>query len=371
MVSRYQDVDRILRDYKRFRNNPGTTQEEHHQAQPRRPSVDRGLVAADPPVHTRLRRLVRQAFTARQMANMEGYIRAAAHKLLDPAAQRGVFDLMSVLAKPLPVLVIARMIGWPEEDFALIEKWCEGPRRIEPFVQSYRLDAIDPPLSKEEIRDWIRTSVRFKRRLALLVEERRSSPQDDVVSRMVEAGSHEDQLSLEETKAMLRFLIPVGNAATTNLIGNGVLALLRSPERMQELRERPDLVADAVEELLRYDSPMQVASRVATEDTEIAGHPVASESRVHLLLGAANRDPEQFERPDELDFGRADNRHVAFGRGVHHCLGAPLARLEGRIALEVLLERFADIRFAASPAPTFGRTVVKRGLKHLHVCVRR
>lgn len=379
LVSRYRDVNRILRDYKHFRNGPGDAKEEH-QAQNARPllNVNRlvapdpnRLVAADPPVHTRLRRLVRQAFNVRQMAKMEGYIRTAAHRLLDPAADEGVFDLVSVLAKPLPVLVIARMIGWPEEDFALFKKWCESPRRLEPFVQKYRLDAIDPPLSKEEIRDWIRTAVRFKRRLALLVEERRSSPQDDVVSRMVEAGSHEDRLSLKETKAMLRFLISVGNAATTNLIGNGVLALLRSPERMQQLKRSPNLLPSAVEELLRYDSPQQVTTRIATEDTEIAGHPVASESRVHLLLGAANRDPEKFERPDELDFGRADNRHVAFGRGVHHCLGAPLARLEGRVALEVLLERFADIRLAASPAPIFGRTVVKRGLKHLHVCVRR
>ena len=170
---------------------------------------------------------------------------------------------------------------------------------------------------------------------------------------------------------MVRFLLSVGNTLMWSLIGNGLLALLRHPEKMQLLREQPDLIADAVEEFLRYDAPLQLVFRLAAEDTEVAGTPVPAGSRLALLLGSANRDPEQFERPDELDFTRADNRHVAFGRGIHHCLGARLARLEARVVVEVLLERFADIQLAGDPPPTFGRPLPERGLEHLHVRVRK
>lgn len=169
---------------------------------------------------------------------------------------------------------------------------------------------------------------------------------------------------------MVRLLALAGSNLTPNLIGNGILALLRHPEQMQLLRDRPELLPDAVEELMRYDTPVQVNCRRCTEDTEIAGRPVAAGSLVAVLLGSANHDPDRFERPDELDLTRPDKRHLSFGRGVHHCLGAPLARLEFRIALEVLLERFADIQIAAPP-PAFKRMIGLRGPQHLHVRVRK
>ena len=370
LVSRYHDVDRILRDYKLFSRREAI----------REPAFPT-LVGAKPPTHTRLRRLTSRAFTAGQMMNMEDYIRSTVHRLLDQAdgaTDRFDLDLMSVLARPLPVLVIGRMIGWPEEDFDLFKDWAVGPEPLtkrwlaEPLMQSIGLEsAVGPPFSKQEIRQQIATEVPFDRRLVRLVEERRAEPRDDVVSRMVESGSREDRLTRGQTIHMLRFLIRVGNSATSNLIGNGLLALLRHPKQLQMLREQPDLVTEAVEEVLRYDAPMQVLRRAATEDTEIAGRSIAAKSWVLLLLGAANRDPDQFERPDELDLTRANKRNVAFGRGIHHCLGARLARLEARVAFEVLLERYADIRLAGSPPPTFGRTVAKRGLMHLHVRVER
>lgn len=367
LVSRYRDIDRVLRDYKRFRNSPPRNSQ---AASPTLP-----LVGTNPPVHTRLRRLASRAFTAGQMARMEDRVRATAHKLLDRVAEKDTFDLMSAFAKPLPVRVIGRMIGWPKQDFAIFENWSAGVRRPEPFALRIGLAPVVEPLtrcSKNELRQWIRTKWRFDRRLDRLVEERRSEPRDDVVSMMVDAGSDEDdRLTLKEARAMVRFLLSVGNSSTTNLIGNGMLALLRRPEQLQLLRERPDLLADAVQELLRYDAPLQVIRRVATENTEVAGRLVASESPVLLLLGGANRDPDQFPRPDELDFGRADKRHVAFGRGVHRCLGARLAELEGRVAVEVLLERFTDIRLASYPPPSFKRKIMERGLKHLHIRVRR
>ena len=362
LVTRYRDVDRILRDFKRF------------VCRGRRPPT---LSCCDPPDHTRRRRWASSAVTPEQMSQMEDYIRAAAHKLLDQKSDGDAFECMSVLAKPLPVLVVGRMVGWPKEDFALLEEWAEGlaeGNRFRPtFLQQMGL-APQPKLSKEGLRQLLRTEVLFNRRLARLVEERRADPQDDVVSRIVTARSRDGSPLPDEpgeTLTMLRFLLSVGNASTSNLIGNGLFALLRRPDKMQLLREQPDLIEDAVEEFLRYDAPLQLAFRFAAEDTEVAGSPVPTGTRLALLLGSANRDPEQFERPDELDFTRADNRHVAFGRGIHHCLGARLARLEARVAVEVLLERFSDIQLSGDPPPTFGRPLPERGLEHLHVRVRK
>lgn len=373
LVTRYRDVDRILRDFKRF------VCCRHHSRSPttgsgRRPPT---LSCCDPPDHTRRRRWASSAVTPEQMSQMEDYIRAAAHKLLDQKSDGGAFECMSVLAKPLPVLVVGRMVGWPKEDFALLEEWAEGlaeGNRFRPtFLQQMGL-APQPKLSKEGLRQLLRTEVLFNRRLARLVEERQADPQDDVVSRIVTAQSRGGSPLPDEpgeTLTMLRFLLSVGNASTSNLIGNGLFALLRCPDKMQLLREQPALIEDAVEEFLRYDAPLQLAFRFAAEDTEVAGSPVPTGTRLALLLGSANRDPEQFERPDELDFTRADNRHVAFGRGIHHCLGARLARLEARVAVEVLLERFSDIQLSGDPPPTFGRPLPERGLEHLHVRVRK
>ncbi len=357
LVTRYQDVDRILRDFKGFRNG-------HRSDRPRKM-----LAGYDPPEHTRLRRLARQAFTPGQMEQMEDHTRATAHKLLDRVADQGVFDCITALAKPLPILVIGRMVGLPEDDMELFKRYL-GHDPMEPFVRRRRW-LREPTPSKEHLRQKLRTKLLFARRLTRLVEERRSEPRDDVVSRLVKTGSQDDRLTQEEAERMLHFLLKVGNLLTKSLIGNGLLALLRQPEQMQLLRERPEFLADAVEELLRYDAPMQLTIRTATEDTVIAGSPVAAETLVIPLLGAANRDPEQFEQPDQLDFTRTDNRHVAFGRGIHHCLGARLARLEARVVFEVLLERFADVQLTGSPPPAFGRTVLDRGLEHLHIRVRK
>ncbi len=360
LVTRYRDVDRILRDFKRHSSGPAT-------------GTSSELAHCNPPDHTRRRRWASSAVTPGHMSQMEDYIRAAAHKLLDQKSDGGVFDCISVLAKPLPVLVVGRMIGWPREDFALLEEWAEGAAEgiyLRPtFLQHMGL--APQSKSKKRLRQWLRTVVLFDRRLVRLVQERQADPQDDVVSRIVTARSRDDRNTLPEAVTMVRFLLSVGNTLTWSLIGNGLLALLRHPEKMQLLREQPDLVADAVEEFLRYDAPLQLVFRWAAEDTEVASTPVPTGSCLALLLGSANRDPEQFERPDELDFTRADNRHVAFGRGIHHCLGARLARLEARVAVEVLLERFADIQLVSDPPPTFGCPLPERGLEHLHVRVRK
>ena len=360
LVSRYQDVERILRDYEAF--SLGTRQRREHGGH--------SMVGSDPPEHTRLRRFARRAFTPGVMAQMEDYTRSAAHKLLDRVADEDVVDWMSVLAEPLPVLVIGRMVGLPEDDMGLYEQWeC---RRYQPESYIRRMGWLrEPTHSKEELRHWLRTKVLFSRRMARLVEERRSDPRDDGLSRLVEADSQGDRLTHKEAESLLHLVLGFGSGATRDIIGTGLLVLLRHPEHMRLLRERPELLADAVDELLRYDAPVQVIRRIAVQGHQVAGTPVAAESQVTLLLGAANRDPEQFERPDELDFARADKRHLAFGRGVHHCLFARLGRMAARVAFEVLLERFADVQLAGSPPPAFARRVSVRQLMHLHIRVRR
>ena len=358
LVSRYRDVDRILRDHKRFSNDL-------RRGAPTR-SIDArsklvpSMISLDPPDHTRLRGLVNRAFTPRQVTKMEDYVRATAHRLLDRAiqgARTASFDLMSAFAAPLPTLVIGRMIGVPDEDFARFKNWSDRFARV-----------LEPILTKEESEDVFRADAEFARYFARVIEERRREPRDDLVSRLIRAEHEEDRLTSQETYVMLRLLLVAGNETTTNLIGNGMLALLRNPGQLEALRGQPGLIKDAVEELVRFDSPVQVDARFATEDVEIAGRSVKAGSRVALLLGGANRDPEQFRRPDELDVARSDKGNISFGRGIHHCLGAPLARLEGRVAFEVLLERFPGIRLG-DRTPAFARTIVLRGLERLDVAV--
>ena len=356
-----EHVDRILRDYEAFSLKPAR----------QRWKIAAGIFDSDPPEHTRLRRFARRAFTPERMVQMESYVRTTAHKLLDQVADQDVFDWVSVLAQPLPVLVIGRMVGLPRTTMELFKEAIES-RYQHSDNYSQRMGWLrEPTPSKERLRQWLRTKVLVTRRLAGFVEERRSEPRDDVVSTLVEADSQGDRLTGEEATAMLHLVLNVGDGSTRDLIGTGLLALLRHPEHMRLLRERPELIADAVEELLRYDAPVQLVSRISVEDTEIAGIPVAANSHVTLLFGAANRDPDRFEQPDELDFARADKRHFTFGRGIHHCLFARLARMEARVAFEVLLERFADVQLANTPPPAFVRKAMLRELKHLHIRVRR
>lgn len=358
VVSRYEDVDRILRDHKSFGND--FTKGGTPRQMKTRSKLRKSMLSLDPPDHTRLRGLVSRAFTPRSVAEMEGFVRDTARDLLDAAADRSEFDLMSAFAGPLPTLVIARMIGVPSDDLPRFKEWSDRFARV-----------LEPIISEHERQQIFRTEKEFADYFAQVIEERRKEPRDDLVTRLVQAEDEGDRLTSDETKVMLRLLLVAGNETTTNLIGNGMLALLRHPDQLAQLREQPERIPAAVEELLRYDSPVQVDARTALHEMEIGGRRVKAGSRTALLIGGANHDPDRFDRPDELDVTRPDSGNISFGRGIHHCLGAPLARLEGRVALETLLERFADIRLAAGPPPEFRSAIVLRGLKHLRVRVRR
>ncbi len=356
VVSRYADVDRILRDHRNFSNDLQKARSSHGSLGTRK-KLKPSMLVSDPPDHTRLRGLVNRAFTPRSVAKMEDYIRATAHRLLDEVGGTDEFDLMKAFAVPLPKLVIARMIGVPENDLHRFKVWSDRLAR-----------ALEPLLTPEEAEDVVRTDRKLAEYHAAIVERRRREPRDDLVSRLVEAEEHGDQLTSDETIVMLRLLLIAGNETTTNLIGNGVRALLCNPGQLALLRERRELVPAAVEELLRYDSPVQLDMRITARDVEIGDRAVPAGTLLALAIGSANHDEERFHRPAELDITRSDHGNISFGRGIHHCLGAPLARLEGRIALETLLERFDEIRFGARP-PKYRRTVVLRGLEHFAVRV--
>ena len=358
VVSRFADVDRILRDHRNFSNNLKSARHARGIVATRR-KLKPSMLALDPPDHTRLRGLVNRAFTPRSVAELEDFIRATAHRLIDKVEGTDEFDLMSAFAVPLPTIVIARMIGVPERDLDRFKVWTSRLAR-----------AMEPILAPDEQEQVYRTHQQLAEYFKAIIDQRRRTPRDDLVSRLVQAEEQGDKLTRDETIVMLRLLLLAGNETTTNLIGNGVRALLRHPGQLALLRERPKLVPSAVEELLRYDSPAQLDMRIARRDLVVGDSAVPSGTLIGLLIGSANHDPERFRRPDELDITRSDQGNISFGRGIHHCLGAPLARLEARIALEVLLERFEQIGFGTRP-PTYRRSIVLRGLEHLDVRVRR
>lgn len=358
VVSRYEDVDAILRDHRQFLNGERDWNSENLVNSSIRRELTPSILSLDPPDHTRLRGLVNRAFTPREMAKMEDQVRETAHALLDEVGDDNEFDLMSNLATLLPMVVIAEMIGVPTDDRERFKTWSDRFARV-----------LEPNLTDEEGRLVLETADEFERYFAPIIEERRREPTEDLVSRLALAEEEGQKLTTEETQVTLRLLLVAGNETTTNLIGNGLRALLQHPEQLQLLREQPELIPTAIEELLRYDPPVQLDGRYVAEDVEIGGKAVERGSRLALLIGGANRDPDQFSDPETLDVTRDEGVNISFGRGIHHCLGAPLARLEGRIAFEVLLERFDDIRFGARE-PVYKPNIVLRGLREFDIRVR-
>jgi cytochrome P450 PksS len=295
----------------------------------------KNMVAQDEPNHRRLRNLVHKAFTPRMIENLTGRVEQLVDGLLDAAAKKPVVDLIADLALPVPLTVISEMLGVPEKD-----------RR--PFQRMMARLAED--LGNTSFTGLLRSypaAIRLDRFFRELVKLRREQPGADLTSALVQAEEAGDHLDEEELISMIFLLLFAGHETTVNLIGNGTLALLENPEQLQKLREHPELIDSAIEELLRYANPVgQPGVRFAREDIELHGHTIPKGSAVMPLLASANRDEAAFENADRLDIARSPNRHVAFGYGIHYCLGAPLARLEARIAILKLVQRFPDIRLA-------------------------
>ena len=359
LFTRHSDVDAILRDHRRFGSDPrtGSLSSRQHAMLP--PPEEFTMLFLDPPDHTRLRALVNKAFTPKAVNDLEPRIRGILGSLLDDIEDPAGFDLMPAVARTLPVIVIAEMLGVPAEDRERFRVWSAQRARL-----------LEPTIGPRERAAGEAASRAFDAYFRPIVEARRTEPRDDIVSALARAEDDGGRLSEREMLNMLRLLLSAGNETTANLIGNGVLALLRHPEQFRRLRNDPRLIPAAVEELLRFDSPVQADFRRVLADCEVNGFVLRKRDNIVLLLGAANRDPDVFDDPDRLDVGRSQGSHLSFGRGIHHCLGAPLARLEGRVVIEMLLERFSQIELLAK-RPRFRKGIVLRGLQSLMVrCVR-
>ena len=357
VFTRHADVNAILSDHRRFGSNPRKGRIPLLRRAMLPPPEEYAMVMLDPPDHTRVRSLASRAFTPGAVAALEPRIREHLATLLDGIADPSAFDLMESVARPLPLTVIAGMLGVPPEDRATFGRWsARGARLLEPMI-GFR-----------EWRAGKAAGQAFDAYFRRVIRERRAfPPRDDMVSALLREQDEEARLSDRETLNVLRALLVAGNETTVDLIGNGFLALLRHPGQLERLRADPELIPGAVEELLRFDPPVQTGFRCVLADCEVNGQALRRRENVFLLLGAANRDPEVFEDPDRLDVGRRASGHLAFGSGIHHCLGAPLARLAGRIVLEMLLERFRSIKLAGH-RPRFRPGVVLRGLESLPVC---
>ena len=311
------------------------------------------MIALDPPDHTRMRGLVRSAFTPKAVAQMEEQIERRAQTLLDAVAERKEFDLISAYGYPLPLQVVTDMIGIPSDQEDRMREWSDALSRT-----------IDPATTPAVRRKGYWASVGFTRYMDKLVRQRRADPRDDLLSELISVAEDGESLSPRELVGNVILLIAAGHETTTNLIGNGTRALLHHPDQLELLRSQPDLAGSAVEEILRYDSPGQLTYRTATEEIELHGQTIRAGEQMILLVGSANRDPEVFDDPNRFDISRDGANNIAFGAGPHFCLGAPLARLEGKIALPALLAQ-GDLKLRSEPR--YRDNLVHRGLSELRV----
>ncbi len=354
LVARYADAAAILRDHERFSSLPPRTPfiEERLQIFGSAPRV----VFSDPPVHTRLRRLVSRAFTPRRIRDLEPRIREIAKELLDKAAAKGEFEVMADLANPLPVMVIAEMLGVPPEDYEMFKRLSDA------VVESDNTPPGTP------IPDFIRQSfAQLRAYFVAEIEKRRRNPGEDLVSVLV-AQEEADALTEQELIAFVVLLLLAGNETTTNLIGNGMLALGRHPAQMDRVRREPSLMPRAIEEMLRYDCPVQSTVRHPKVDVEVGGVTIAAKTFTFIIVAAANRDPAHFPNPETFDITRDPNDHLAFGEGIHYCIGAPLARMEGAIAIASVLERFPHLRLTDPDVPlSYKGSYFLRGLASLNM----
>lgn len=363
IVTRYTDAASVLRDWKRFSSVGRSSrflsqlpESLRKEMQPFEENFTTGLISSDPPDHTRLRRLVSKAFRPTQVDDLRPHVQSIVDDLLDAIQEKGEMDVIKDYAYWLPSTVIAKMLGVPLEMRGQFNQWVDV---INAFLGSRR---PDPDEGREaqaklmELLDYFRQ----------LLSDRRQHPQDDLVSRLAEAEEGGNRFSEPEILATCQTLLTAGYETTIGLIGSGLLSLVRNPGQFEKLKADPSLTKSAIEEFVRYESPIQRMLRVATEDIDLDGKQIRRGQLVAAMIGAANRDPAQFSDPDRLDIARRENNHIAFGNGIHHCLGAPLARLEGEIAINAVLSRCPDLRLT-DETPVWRKNIMIRNLKSLPV----
>ena len=342
IVTRYDDVDIVLRNPKIFSNERNSY------------DTPRSLLTLDPPDHTRLRSLVSQAFTPASVHVLSERMDDIVSEILAELDFSRPFDVIESIAYPLPIIVISELLGVRPDDRHSFARWSADIAR-----------SIEPTISRNEAHRVEQSRDALNQYFSNVIEERRRQPEEDLISRLVQAEEGGEKLSLEEMLSLLRLLLIAGNETTKNLIGNGLLALLCNPGELERLRSEPSLMESAVEEMLRFDSPVQVDLRTVGENTVVGGTEMSCGQRVLAVIGAANRDPEAFPDPNTLDLSRNDRSNMSFGRGIHHCLGAPLARLEAAAAFKGMIHGLKEI--SLEKAPRFRSQLVLRGVESLIV----
>ena len=360
VLTRHADCEAVLRDA-RFSSNadhldPPVT---FPQGDPRADIGEtraRALLFLDPPDHTRLRRLVSKAFTPRTVERLRPRVQQLVDQILDRAADAGGFDVVNDLGYELPVVVICELLGVPLADRAQFGDWSHDAARL-----------LDADLEPDVLQRGLAAALNFAVYFQELFVVRRAQPGDDLVSGLLAAEEAGDRLSEDELLSMVILLFIAGHETTMNLIGNGTFALLGQADQLARWRADPSLDASGVEELLRFDGPVHLVGRIPTEDVEVGGHRFRRGVEVIPLVAAANRDPERFTDPARLDVGRVDDPHLTFSQGIHYCLGAALARLEGQVAIGTLVHRFPRLELAA--VPRHRGHFVLRGLEELRVSV--
>ena len=314
------------------------------------------LIFMDPPEHTRLRKLLNKGFSAAAVEGLRPQVEVIVDQMLKPLQYGAEVDLMREFANPMPVRIILEMLGIPQE---LRDTFVDWSRAIAVFRGN-------PNRTVEEARAAQDALIELTEFFRTTVAERRRNKGNDLISLLIDIEEEGEVLTEEELYAQCIALLFAGHETTRNLIGNGMYTLLRNPREIAELREKPEMIRSAVEELLRYESPVQFTARVLKEDIEVCGQQIRKGWTVLCMLGAANRDPKQFKEPNQLDLKRLNNQHLAFSAGLHFCIGAQLARLEGQIALRALVQRFPKMKLAG-PRPEWASTFGFRGLKSLAV----
>lgn len=363
IVTRYADVKAVLKSgCVRTDDRPKSIQERNKYLLHKEKNLDilayttsRFLFYMNPPDHTRLRGLVGKGFSSIVVERMRPHIQEIVDELLDKVRHKGSMDIVAELASPLSVSVISKLLGIPKEAQQQLHQWTNVLSRIlDPLVSLKEYEAMNQ--ATEEIQEYLRT----------LIAEREKEPQEDFISNLIAAKDQSDRLSQKELLAICTLLFGAGEETTGNTIGNGMLALLQHPNQMEQLKREPTMIQSAVEEVIRYDSAIQMLTRIATDNLEIGNQTIKAGEKIVLCLGAANRDPAQFQNPDELNINREQNHHLAFADGIHYCLGAALARVETQIAINTLIQTFPDLKLASNKLE-WKKSIVIRGLKSLSV----
>ena len=361
MLTRYQDITWTLQDYQTFTSLGRLTASMDlpeplwEKVEPLVRHYSQGLINVDPPDHTRMRKLVHMAFTPRTIRKMQSYIQDIVERLIDDQIERGEMDIIWDFSYPLPITVIAEMMGIPLEDHAKFKAWSGE-------IVGFMATPKPTPQILLKSQDALLAMQQYFRDI---YAKRRQQPEDDLITALVRAELEGDKLTEEEMVSSCVTILIGGHETTTYLIANGLYALLQHPDQLRRLRDNPDLADSATEEFLRYDGPFQRNRRIATRDVQLGDVTIEKDQLIMQLLGAANRDPAHFPDPDALDITRSPNKHLAFGYGPHFCLGAPLARLEAPTAYRVLLQRLKNIRLAHDSLEW--NNALFRGLKSLPI----